>query len=237
MSEEMRYWKLNALADEIGCHFTTVNRWFNTLETRGIHYVEKAPDGTRVYTDLDLMIGQYIQEKRNKNWNFDGILAQIVDDATLELRPFPKGAMKSGNELSLDVTKLSEALQDRMSELLQQQEDHFNERLQAAIQGNQQFRLEMRQKDITDMITNNRITNTLRLEALKAWAALPDSERLIKKGLFRKEEDLNKKEQFLTQYEMDHYADRLRLETTNEPYEEAERLHQEANDIPDEHGQ
>ncbi|MGM1023162.1 MAG: hypothetical protein ACQEXV_22250 [Bacillota bacterium] len=237
MSEEMRYWKLNALADELGCHFTTVNRWFNMLETRGIHYVEKAPDSTRVYTDLDLKIGQYINDKRKKSWNFDGILAQMVDDPTLELRPFPNGSITPGNELSTDVTKLSEAIHDRMSELLQQQEDHFNERIQALYQGNQQLRLEMRQKDITDMITNNRITNMLRLEALKAWAALPDSERLIKKGLFRKEEDLNKKEQFITQYEMENYADRLLLETANEPNEETERLHQEANDIPDKHGQ
>lgn len=68
---------------------------------------------------------------------------------------------------------------------------------------------EERQKRITEMITQKRIEYALREEALSVWNVLPESERLIKSGWFRKTEDAGKKEAFIREYIHQHFEDRL----------------------------
>ncbi|MGG1673988.1 hypothetical protein ACIFOE_25845 [Paenibacillus sp. NRS-1783] len=210
MSETPQFWQLDAFSKKLDQHFSTVNRWFNALEDRKIHYVQRVTDGTRVYSELDLNIGLYIKQKRDEKWSFDGIYSQIIDDTKVVTRPFPDD-YTHGNELSTVVVKqMTDLLNDRFAQIIQKQEEYFTEKLE-------DLTLKMRQKSVTDMITNNRTTNLIRLEGLKAWESLPASERLEKKGLFRKQENTLKKKQFLTEYELEHYPKRLQQEMNLEP--------------------
>lgn len=69
-----------------------------------------------------------------------------------------------------------------------------------------------RQVKLTDDITKRRVEAMLRKEALELWSQKPDSDRLRKSGLFRKEEDINKRDAFVEGYIADHYESKLKSE-------------------------
>lgn len=69
-----------------------------------------------------------------------------------------------------------------------------------------------RQTKLTDEITKRRVEALLRKEALELWAQKSDSERLKKTGLFRKEEDINKRDAFIEGYIAEHYELKLKSE-------------------------
>lgn len=73
-----------------------------------------------------------------------------------------------------------------------------------------------RQQRITDMITEKRIESILELEALNEWSKLPNSERLIKSGFLRKEENQTKKQQFIKNYIQKNYESRFIDEMGNQ---------------------
>ncbi|MFB5678814.1 hypothetical protein [Paenibacillus terreus] len=208
--EENSFWQITEFARMLESHFTTVNHWFNVLEKNRIHYVSRALDGKRVYDKLDLKIGVYIKAKRNDKWSLDAIFSQLPKEPDIELRPFPDD-FKEGAELSTElVNQVATMMRQELEYVLQLQEDKFTQKVKEITEANAVRALESRQKDITDRITLNRIRTTLRIEALEEWGKLPASERIIKTGLFRKEEDSVKREKFIAQYELEHFDDRLR---------------------------
>ncbi|MDH4619389.1 hypothetical protein [Brevibacillus sp. AY1] len=80
------YCLINDFAKKIGQHQNTVDGWFKQLEERRIHYVNRA-NGKKVYNSLDLQIGLYIRDKREKKWALDPIFSELPEH--FELRPFP----------------------------------------------------------------------------------------------------------------------------------------------------
>lgn len=71
---------------------------------------------------------------------------------------------------------------------------------------------EERAQRIDEMITRRRIESQLEKEALAKWNAKPEEERIIKVGLFRKEEDKDKRDQFVKEYINTHFESRVRKE-------------------------
>ncbi|PAD71333.1 hypothetical protein, partial [Paenibacillus campinasensis] len=204
-------------------HYTTTNEWFRTLEAKGIHYVTRAPDGKRVYDELDLRVGKFIKHKREEGWNKEGIFNLLLSDPPFELRPLPDGETPT-DVLPIDQIKnllqsreFTSILENQLVETVKSVLTDFRQKeieVQAELLENtlHDQRLEQRQKEITARITTHRINTELEIEALEKWSQLPAEERLIKTGLFRKEEDQTKKDLFIKKYVRDNFEQRLRSE-------------------------
>lgn len=63
-----------------------------------------------------------------------------------------------------------------------------------------------------DILTMSKVNRRLRQDALKIWNSKPESERTIKVGLFRRIEDVNKREDFIRNYQYDHFEEELNKE-------------------------
>lgn len=72
--------------------------------------------------------------------------------------------------------------------------------------------LEERQRRITDEITRERVKSQLRKEALHQWSTKPEEERMRRAGWFKKEEDRDKRDQFISDYIDENFAERLKQE-------------------------
>lgn len=219
MSEQFKTWQLSAFSDMLDGHFTTVNQWFKSLESKRIHYVSRAPDGTRIYTEQDLRIGQFIKQKRSENWSLDGIFSQLELEPSIELRPFPDDFKSNETDISTEVTALLRKEFSIFQEQINENQMMFEKRLLLLQDDNNKTRIEERQQRITDLITENRIKSNLELEALEEWGKLPISERKIKVGILRREEDTLKRDIFIKKYVLENYPDRLRKEMNLEDTE------------------
>ncbi|MEC0078518.1 hypothetical protein P4H62_00625, partial [Paenibacillus alvei] len=71
---------------------------------------------------------------------------------------------------------------------------------------------EQRAERVTEHLTRRRIERRLEREALELWAAKPESERMRRTGLFRREEDAAARDRFVRDYVDEHYEKRLRQE-------------------------
>src|SRR5690606_7126238 len=71
---------------------------------------------------------------------------------------------------------------------------------------------EERRERIEEMITRSRIETLLREEARKLWAEKPEEERMKRAGFFRREEDRDKRDQFIREYIDEHLEERLKEE-------------------------
>ncbi|KIL35061.1 hypothetical protein SD71_15485 [Cohnella kolymensis] len=63
---------------------------------------------------------------------------------------------------------------------------------------------------VNDRLAEWRIERALQKEALEKWAALPEAQRLVKKGMFNKEEDREEKERFVRDYVDKYFETELR---------------------------
>lgn len=214
MAEE--FWQLSEFADKLGIHFTTTNTYFKNLEKQGIHYVNRSESGHKIYDNLDLQVGMKIQELKKQNWNLQGIYSLLKDNPPFELRPFPE-EFSSTEEISNEImlAELRTSFKREVQLMLEEQTEKLRKEMsedRLLLGERLEDRAEARQQEITDQITINRVRLTLEIEALEAWSNLDSSERMIKVGLFRKEEDLSKKELFVKKYVAERIESRLREE-------------------------
>lgn len=69
--------------------------------------------------------------------------------------------------------------------------------------------VQLRSERVTDRLIERRVERQLEREALELWLAKPISNRQIKIGLFRKKEDVNKRDLFVRDYVDDNYEERI----------------------------
>lgn len=67
-----------------------------------------------------------------------------------------------------------------------------------------------RSRRVDERLMERRIEKQLRDEALDLWVAKPETERLKKVGLFRKEENVDMRDRFVREYIHEHYEQRIR---------------------------
>jgi hypothetical protein len=209
--------QLNDFSEAVGQHHTTINNWFNNLEQKRIHYVNRTlGKKERVFDAIDFHLAKYIQAKRAEKWSMEGIFNHLPNQEVIELRPFPP---EYEGEVTTQVA-LFEQLRNRMGE-------DIREELTLAIQkltSEMQTMLPVpedpnaeRDRYVTRYLTERRIEAKLEEEAIELWSKLPDSERTRKKGLFGREEDPIKRLEFIRQYVRKHQADRFLTELDIDP--------------------
>jgi hypothetical protein len=89
---------------------------------------------------------------------------------------------------------------NRLTELILQQKETA-----AALTDSVQLRVER----VTDRLIERRIERQLESEALDLWIAKPETERLRKVGLFRKEENTAARDRFVRDYVDEHFENRI----------------------------
>lgn len=203
---DIKVWQLNKFSEVVGgTHYTTLNDWFNMLESKRLHWVNRVADNKRVYDELDLKVALYIKERRSQGWGLSAICDVIKDDIP-DLRPIPEEVQQK-NESSLELQnkdlleKMFEAKFVELYERLKNDKDDFVK----LIADNQ------KQESTEKEILKGEITRSrLKIEALQKWEAKPINERYIKKGFFRSEEDINKRDIFIENYIIEHFEKRLK---------------------------
>ncbi|WP_103110965.1 hypothetical protein [Brevibacillus reuszeri] len=217
MSEET-FWQLTEFADKLEVHYTTVNTYFKNLEKQKIHYVNRLESGHKIYDSLDLKIGYQILEMKQKGWTLSAIYNFLKDTPPFELRPFPDEYPSTGNELTTEIilAELQTGFKKEMQNMLNEQTQKIREEILGEklilLERSESDRLAARQQEITDRITNNRVRLELEIEALEEWSKKDPSERLMKVGLFRKEEDILKRDLFVKKYVSERIEERLKNE-------------------------
>ncbi|QOK29990.1 hypothetical protein IIE26_26860 (plasmid) [Cytobacillus oceanisediminis] len=225
---EKDWWQITEFAEEIsktlqqkfndpkaGVHYNTVDKWFKALEAKRIHYIHRAA-GEKVYDKQDLYIGCFIAEARRDNrYRLDVIYENIPKN--LEVRPFPE-EFKDETSVSLDESLIQRRIMEGLNKYLAQEFSVYEEKMQLQISKmvsegvrNSVEQLlpapiskeEERAKRMDDTITRMRVEMKLEDLAIHAWEKLPESERTKKAGLFRREEDLIKRDKFIRSFKKD----------------------------------
>lgn len=205
--------QLNDFSEAAGRHHTTINNWFNFLEQRRIHYVNRTigPKKERIFDVLDYRIAKYIAAKREDKWSMDAIYDQLPKEEMIELRPFPPDFEgETNNQLALLEQlryKFSEEIRQELSLAL----DQIKSDLTTLLPPPEDPAVE-RDRYVTRWLTEQRIEGRLEEEAIEAWNNLPVSERTRKKGLLGREEDPIKRQDFIRQYVRKHKPARFMAE-------------------------
>jgi len=217
-------------------HVNTVDGWFKQLEEKRVHYVNRAGN-EKVYDDLDLRIALHIRERREQKWSLDAIFAELPH--IFDLRPFPlqEEHMPPGTDLEAVRRQILQEVNQAVAAQLEAMKQHYEQQLaeykrllpqpqavEAAVEARladfkQQLPrprdpVEERQERLNEWLTIERIKSKLREEGLQEWAKLPEGERVRKAGFLglKKEEDRDKRDQFLKGYIQNNLEDRLQRE-------------------------
>lgn len=208
--------------DTFSVHYNTVDKWFKALEDEGIHYVTRK-NGEKVYTTMDLHIACFIAEaRRDGNYRLGVIYKNVPRN--LEVREFPEDSFR-GRAMFIDeegqpitreqmkavmkdeiMSEVGEALIEKLSNIEMEMNKKMADQLQEAVKKMLPppvSKEEERAKRMDDTITRMRIEMQLEEMAIKEWEMLPEGERTKKAGIFRREEDLLKRDKFIRAYKKD----------------------------------
>jgi hypothetical protein len=222
--EDKDWWQITEFANEIsrllqekfndpklGVHYNTVDKWFKNLETKRIHYVSRSA-GEKVYAREDLHIGCFIAERRVDNkWRLGAIYDDVVNHC--DIRPFPED-FKDDTSTSVDATLLQNKLTEHNNKLIAQQFAIYEQKMQLQVDRmvaeklNETIKMltapvnkeEERASRISENFARMKIDIKLEEKAIIEWNKLPETERMKKVGIFRKEEDMIKRDSFIRDY-------------------------------------
>jgi DNA-binding transcriptional MerR regulator len=210
-------WKITEFSKMIDKHYNTVDQWFKALEDKHVHYVNRIA-GEKVYDVLDLEIGKYIKESRDKNFNLQMIFEQLPQ--IYDVRPFPEDWI-SGDAL-WDIEAIRRTMEQKFDEKFQHAKSEIREEAIAAAKlllDDHQKALpapksmeELQSERVNEIMTRLKLEKRLEDEAIEQWSLLPESERLRKVGLFRKDEDWGKRDAFIRRFVRDRMLDALKEE-------------------------
>ncbi|MEK4671068.1 MerR family transcriptional regulator [Niallia sp. FSL R7-0271] len=219
----MNYWKISDFTEQIKLafenekiHMNTIDGWFKALESKRIHYIMRTEDTKeKVYDELDLKIAIFIKKRREDKWS----LAAIHEDLGnhFELRGFPTnevGPVAFDGDLESLKEQLSEELKITFNQMAATQIEEIKKHYDSIIEQIPKLPSPEEQKEtrFQEMVVRRRVEAALENEAIELWSTKPESERLKKVGLFRKEEDFNKRYEFIRSYINENYEKRLKKE-------------------------
>lgn len=204
------YWQISEFAKLEGKHYNTVDKWFSALEDKRIHYITRSPNGEKIYDELDLEIYRFINTYRIKKISLDAIFEAIPKTFGDRLRPFPSEENEKG---IMDTSQMQQEFLQRVNQEVAKQLASYKEAILqeakriAESSAQEKLRLmdpydekQKKRERVDEHLLRWKIEKRLRNEAEKEWYKLPESERTRKAGLFKREEDINKKLTFIDKY-------------------------------------
>nr|WP_144925362.1 hypothetical protein [Paenibacillus bovis] len=204
--------KIGEFSKKVGKHSNTVANWFNQLHELKLHFVNRSPlTGEKVYDELDLQVALHIKELRDKKVSINEIFEDIGNHC--KLRYFSvDDSLEEVEEHSSDYDRLKMELlyivQDVLSESLWDEFETLREKLETFINGLPSF-MDERHNRIKDLLTFRRIEAELETEALHKWSTEPVSVRIKHGFFFKKEENIEARNQYVKGYIMKNLEERL----------------------------
>lgn len=221
--EEEKFWKISDFADALNnqleksnLHINTIDGWFKRLEKDHVHYINRTLDtNEKVYDELDLKIAMFIKKRREEKWSLTAIANDLPN--FFELRPFPTTEEKPApyvdnmETIKRQITdEMKKAFEEIAASKVEELKNHY-EKIITALPKPMSLE-EHNEERFKEMVMKRRVETQLEKEADEAWDQLPETERMKKAGLFRKEVDIEKKRQFVREYVNKHFESRLRKE-------------------------
>lgn len=192
---EIRY-STKDIADKLGVEAVTVRKYALALEKAG-YSIDRSDGKNRSYNATDVTAFQYMQSIRSQT------SITVEEAANLVAQ---KNNTATATETSI-VRSEGETLPDRYETLLAMVQQLLSAQQAApALPSSEELRAER----LNERLTERRIERQLEREALEAWAAKPESERMRKAGLFRKEEDVTARDRFVRDYVDERFEARIR---------------------------
>ena len=219
------YWQITEFAEKVtekidgSVHYNTVAKWFNKLETMGVHYVNRAA-GEKIYEELDLQIGVFIYQKRSEKWRLEVIFDNL--SKYMETRSFPE-EWEGENTPTLSYSEIEEAIIRKVTTRIQEQLVASQKELENTIEQVAASKIssllpqpksddEIRVERFNQTLLQMKLNNKLEEEALDQWNQQPEHIRIRKVGFFRKEENMEEKDRFIRKYKNQHMERVLRDE-------------------------
>jgi len=210
----VQYWKISDFAKNVGKHPNTVDGWFKQLEEKNIHSVSRTEYGEKVYDSLDLKVALYIKDKRDQKWALEAIFHELPNHFELRQPAIDRSEETANTPQVIDTDALKQEFEKIAKDVVEEQNREVKEQYEELLKRLPEPRSpqEERRERIEEMITRSRIETLLREEARKLWAEKPEEERMKRAGFFRREEDRDKRDQFIREYIDEHLEERLKEE-------------------------
>jgi hypothetical protein len=231
-SQEKSYWS-REVAELLGISDSTLRKYCLLLEQNAYIFL-RDDNNRRAFIERDVIALRQFQEMaKSSNMTLEdaalAVISAIKEDETTGIVP----SMAPHTSASNHNSQRYDELVGRLQQLIEhnQKQEAFNRvlldrlekqevfietilketQLQLVATQEEELLLE-RQKRITNMITQKRVESRLETEALELWQQKPESERMKKVGFFRKEEDRESKQRFISVYINNHFEERLKEE-------------------------
>lgn len=199
---------------------TTVRRYISNFEE--YFRSEKVGRG-RKYHPSSIEILQRIAMLYDSDYETVEIRRILADEFAYEIKESDENVTTTyppSYDVAGKITefqKNQEAFNKKLLEMLYEQQKHIQElavsREDVIEEMKQLSSLEMKRRERFEQIMlEHKVKKRLEKEALRLWNEKPEEERMIRVGWFRKEEDKNKKEQFIKDYIDEHFEKCLREE-------------------------
>lgn len=216
----MKAYTVNEVSKLIDIPAGTIRQWEKSLE--GILHIPRDDKGSRYYTDFEINSLTNIKSMRDKGLSFD-VIKEVLNKSeavtTIPISSVPVMSQSEAIQTILTLQNTIQSMAERMEGIIAESVRNEVTRLsEGLIEGiTKQLPpprdlIAERQERVTDMITRRKVENQLEEEALHVWLKKPESERLRKLGLFRKEEDRDKRDLFVRSFINEHFEERLRKE-------------------------
>lgn len=220
MEMNNKVWQITSFTEEInkrfkektgtedGVHYNTVDKWFKNMEAKGIHYILRIGD-SKAYDESDIELALYILEKREEKWNLSAIFDSLSEYGNL--REFPPDFLNtqvvSDSQLMDEMNRKMQLMRNEMLEevrtITQMDELEIQKRV-VALMPPEKSNEEIAAEQMEQARIGLSIRIKLEDEALDKWNKLPPEERTKKAGLFKREEDLLKRDRFIRDYLKEH---------------------------------
>lgn len=220
---EPKHWKISDFVEELrknldipNIHINTVDGWFKRLENDQIHYINRTVEtNEKIYDELDLKIAIFIKKKREEKWALGAISRELTNFTGLRSfptkeetpAPYVDNIEALKNQITAEIQKTFEELAAAQMEELKNQYNQLLVNLPKPTSPEKK-----REKRFEELMLRKKIDRKLEEEAEMAWQEVPENQRLKKVGFFRKEVDMEKKNQFIRDYINDHFEAHLRNE-------------------------
>lgn len=207
MTDEQLWFSVTDLSEQLGIPDATLRRY---IRQHGHHLQLRKRHKSYLVAGASVTVLVQIREAYAAGKSVDeveGVLAAVGAPTIITVTDADDGDRVAVNlaevlsDLQKTVTEQNEMIRV-LGHIVQQQN-------QAAAAGTLPSWAEQQAERVKEHLTRRRIERRLEREALERWAAKPESERLRRTGLFRREEDAAARDRFVRDYVDEHYEKSL----------------------------
>lgn len=211
MTDEKQWLSVTELSEQLGIPDATLRRY---IRQHGHHLQLRKRHKSYLVADVSVDVLVQIREAYAAGKSIDDV-EDVLAAAGAPTIITVNDVNDNGGRVTVNLAEALSDLQktvNEQSDMIRALGHIVQQQNQAAAAASLPDPTEQRAERVTEHLTRRRIERRLEREALELWAAKPESERMRRTGLFRREEDAAARDRFVRDYVDDHYEKRLRQE-------------------------